>query len=167
MRVTRRHRTRTVRCWGPRHLCFYSGIRDFCRCSSGFRLRGGGFFRAKCFDPGCLEARSFSRRGFLLRHKFCRGLCRLRSGSGLLFSRCLDVSSFSPATDWICGSNNWLGNWLRRRRCPTATRRRRRRCLFLCAVALFTLPPSANACDLVVGEHAHMATNRDIHRPKK
>jgi hypothetical protein len=64
-------------------------------------LRGGSLFGAKCFDPCCLETRSFSCKRFLLSHELGRGLRGLRGDGRLLFCGRLDVGRFSPATNGI------------------------------------------------------------------
>jgi len=164
VRVTRRHRTRA---FGGRRS------RDFgvCRASlsilgssgSGFRLRGCRFLGTKRLDTSRFQSRRFGGDSLLLRSEFRCDLRRLRSGSGLLLGGGLHVCRFSPATNGVRGRCHGLGNWLRNRRGSTTTRGWRGRGLLLRTNPLLALPASPDACDLVVGEHAHMAANGNVH----
>jgi len=132
-------------------------------------LRGCCFLRAQRLDARSFEASCFRRQSLLLCDQFrsrLRGAC----GSGcLLFCRRLHVGCLSPATDLSVAANcHGLGNRLRGDSCRPATTSRGRRCsLTLSPNALLALPTRADAGDLIVGEHAHVATNRNVHLPKK
>jgi hypothetical protein len=132
-------------------------------------LRSRGFFGAQCFEARSLETRSFGGERLLLRGQFCRRLSRTGRRSCLLFSRRLNVGGLSPTPDRPAVRGYWLGDrhWFRRGGRPTATCHWRGSRLLLCAIALLALPSSANAGDLVVGEHAHMAANRNVHLAEK
>jgi hypothetical protein len=127
-----------------------------------------GFFRTQCFDSDGFDSCSFGGDGFLLGSEGSRSFGGGCNCSGLLLGGGLNVGSFPTTTDWFRVADGcWLGDWLRDGDAtPTAGRRRRRR-LFLCACALFSLPTCSDACNLVVGEHAHVAANGNVHLPKK
>ena len=122
------------------------------------------------FDSRALRRRAASpRRRFLLRRALCGGLRGACGGDcGLLLGGGLHVGRLAAATDRLgadaaAGSGAGSGAAARRgddarsARAQPASRRD----------ALLALPARANARDLVVGEHAHMAANGNVHRPKK
>jgi hypothetical protein len=130
-----------------------------------FRLNARELFGALTLQFGALrfDARGFSGCGFVHRGGFG---CRLSRG-GLLFGGGLNVGGF-PATAGRrfgrrdgCRDRLWSG--VR----ATSARGRRGRRRALGARAFFAFPARANSSNLVVAEHAHMATNRDIHLPKQ
>lgn len=141
-----------------------------------FRLFRGGFGLGACglfsaerlhlcgFDAGC-----FSSCRFCLGGGFGGRVRRGGSDRGLLLRGCLHVGGFSSTTNGFGG-----GGWRRRNgfgwsahRCTTATRRRSGRGLLLSARAFIPLPSGTNSSDLVVGEHAHVAADRNVHLPEK
>jgi hypothetical protein len=138
------------------------------RSSCSFGLRASGFLCAERFHADRLEARCLGGDRFLLRRQCGGGFRRGGHGGRMLFGGGGDVGSFAPAPDWFLVSS-WNGfrhdfdDGAR----ATASRRRRRRRLLFSADALLTFPASADASDLVVGEHAHVAANGNVHLPKK
>jgi hypothetical protein len=141
----------------------------FLRGSGGsFRLRGGSLFGAERFHARGLETRGFCGERLLLGRELCGRLRGGGSGCGLLFSCCLNIRCLAAAANGLARyyglrNSNGLGNG-----CGATTARRG--CwsrLFLGTDTLLALPTRANASDLVVGEHAHMATNGNVHLPEK
>jgi hypothetical protein len=142
-----------------------------------FTLFGGGFglctrrfFSAQDRHARGLGAFRLGSRGFLLRGSFGSGLrCGSFSG-GMLLSGGLHVGRLTATTDRrVVGDDFGNRRYFRRNGCrgAAATSRRRRCGLLFCAGALFPFPASADASDLVVGEHAHVAADRNVHEPKK
>jgi len=136
----------------------------------GFSLGTRGFFGAQDRHASSLGALCLGGSGFLLRRGFGRGLrCGGFSG-GVLFGSSLHVGRFTTATNRrVVGDDFGHGSHFRRNGCRGATTTSRR-CgcgLLFSAGALLPFPASADASDLVVGEHAHVAADRNVHEPKK
>ena len=162
MRVGLRGRTRRFDGGWSRGLGF-GGARFGFRGRSRFSLRLSSFVCAKRFDARRFDARRLGGGRFFLRGQLRRGLSRTRGRSGLLFRRRLYVGRFATTTHGAVGADR-LGDGRRLRRGRSATTRgRRRRCLLLRTISLLALPSRANTGDLIVGEHAHMASNRNVH----
>jgi hypothetical protein len=139
------------------------------RRSCGFCLSASGFFGAHRFDASSFLTGLFGRDGFELGGvRGCRFCCGCRSG-GLLFGCGLDVGSLaSPSNGFAGGSRgHGFGRWLRGRCRATAARGGRGSRLLFGASTLLTFPARADASDLVVGEHTHVAANGNVHLPKK
>jgi len=135
-------------------------------------LRGGNFcldsrqvLGALTFLLGALrlEASGLRSRSFVRGGGFRRGV---RRGSlflgGSLHVRCLATAA-CRRFGGDDGSSDRLGNGVR----ATSAGCRSGRCRSFRTHALFAFPARANASHLVVAEHAHMATNRDVHLPKQ
>src|SRR6185503_5956116 len=157
---------------GARHFGFHRGaLALFCRGLCRFGLGASSFLETQR-----IHARGFLAGGFRgCRFTLGRGFRFSFSGRGggcrLLFGGGLHVGGFAATAD-----RRFAGGGGRRRgrdrrgfggRRPTATCGRRRCGLLLGAHALFPLPAGANASDLIVGEHAHVAANGNVHGPKK
>jgi hypothetical protein len=110
-----------------------------------------------------VDPRGFGGCGFLYRCGLGRGL----SGGRVLFGRGLNVRRFTATAGRRFGGHDGCSDrfWSSVR--ATSARGRRRRRGALGARAFFAFPARANSSNLVVAEHAHMATNRDIHLPKQ
>jgi hypothetical protein len=130
-------------------------------------LRHCGFLDTKGLYPRSLEALRLSGECLLLRREFGRSLRGLGRDCSLFLGGRLNVGRFPTPTNGVGCSGHELGNRLRHDRRATATRRGRRSRLLFGTDALLSFPASANASDLVVGEHTHVATNGNVHLPKK
>jgi hypothetical protein len=155
-----------------RACCFDFRDSGFTLCCGGrgscFGLGARGFFGAKRFDTGRLDARGFRGDCFLLRRECSGGFCRSGNGGRLLFRSGLDVRCLAATTYWLgAGHGRRFGDGLRHGNAAATTCDRRRRRLLLSACALLALPAGPNSCNLVVGEHAHVAANGNVHLPKK
>jgi hypothetical protein len=131
-------------------------------------LRGGGLFGTKGLNPRSLEALGLRGEGFLLCREFGRSLRGLGRHRSLFLGSSLNVGRFPTPTNGVGGCGHELRNRLRHgghSASPTCGRRGSR--LLFGTDTLLTFPASANASDLVVGEHAHVATNGNVHLPKK
>jgi hypothetical protein len=136
---------------------------------SRFGLRTHSLFGTEGFDACRLETRGFRRNCLLLGRE---GSGRFRGGrrcSSLLFGGGLHVGSLSTATDWFASGRYGLGwgGFGRGGASPTARRRRGGSRLLFGAHPLFPFPTRPDSRDLVVGEHAHVAANGNVHLPKK
>ena len=141
----------------------------------GLRRRGLGlgarrFLSAQDRHPcrfGTLSLRSGS---LLLLNCVGRGLSSRCFRGSVFFSGGLDIGCFaaSPnrgfARDGFRNDHRlgWHGG-----HSSATTGRRCWRGLLFGAGALFPFPAGADASHLVVGEHAHVASNRNVHMPKK
>jgi hypothetical protein len=132
-------------------------------------LGARGFFRAQCFDSSGFLARLLGGDGLELGGMCGRGFGRRRCCRRLLFRGSLHVSGLSAPANRFTGAagGNGFGDWLGSRRRATAARGRRGSRLLLGASTLLTFPARADASDLVVGEHTHVAANGNVHLPKK
>jgi hypothetical protein len=138
--------------------------------SGGLGLGARGFFRAQNRHTGRFRALRFGRRGLLLSGNFGGNVGRSGFRRGVLLGSGLDVSRLAASAN-----RRVIGHDFGHRRhfdgdgCgrPTAPSCRRGRGLLFGADALFPLPPGTNASDLVVGEHTHVASDRNVHEPKK
>src|SRR5512143_3746322 len=172
MGVRRGGRTTIANARGPRDL----GLRRtelgalLLLLGRSFGLSARGFFGAQDRHTRCFRALCFGGSGLLLRQQFGRDLGGCGFRRGVLFGGGLNVGCFAtPANRRIVGDGlgdrNGLGG-NDGRRAATACRRRGRGLLFGSG-AFFPLPPRTDASDLVVGEHAHVASDRNVHEPKK
>ena len=111
----------------------------------------------------------FGRDRFLLSRVGSRGFGGRSSRSSLLLGGSLHVGRLSAPADGLASGRrrNGLRHRLRSGRRPASPRGGRGRGLLLGASALLTLPTRADASDLVVGEHTHVAANGNVHLPKK
>jgi len=139
---------------------------------SGGVCRGSrGFLGAKRGHARRLDALGFGCRGLLLGGKFGRGLRGRRFGGRVLLSRSLHVRGLpAPTNRRVATFYFWNRNRLSGDGgdgSAAATRGGRRRGLLFGASSFLSLPPGTNASDLVVGEHAHVASDRNVHMPKK
>lgn len=139
--------------------------------SRGLGLGTRSFFGTQNRHACSFGALGFGGGGLCLLHRL--GCCLSGGGfrSGMFLRGGLHVGSFAApadrrfATDCL-GNRDWLRRHGRSGGAPTACGRRGRSLLFG-AGALLSLPASADASDLVVGEHAHVASDRNVHMPKK
>lgn len=136
----------------------------------GFGLGARGFLGAQNRHARRFSALGFGRGGLCLLHRLGRCLRRGGFRGGMFLRGGLHVGGFAAPADRRFATN-YFGNGDRLRgnggdRTTTA-RGRRRRSLLFGAGALLSLPASADASDLVVGEHAHVASDRNVHVPKK
>jgi hypothetical protein len=136
--------------------------------SSSFGLRERRFFGANGLDPSRFEPRGFRGQSFLLRSQFSRclrGACRRGSlfFRGSLYVGGLSAAAHRTVASGSCRFRNGLWNGDR----STTASGGCRSSLTLGADPLFALPASTNSGDLVVREHTHVATNRNVHLPKK
>jgi hypothetical protein len=165
--VRRRQRTRAVGDSGSTDLSLRrSSLGLFCR-RGRLGLRGGSFFRTKRFDPRGLETCCFRDERLLLRSEVGRSLSGLRRDGGLFLRSGLNVGRFPTPANGVGCRGHQLRDGLRDSRRTTTTRNRRGSRLLFRTDTLLAFPASANASDLVVGEHAHVATNGNVHLPKK
>ena len=105
---------------------------------------------------------------FLLGGVRGRGFGGRGDGGRLLFGGGLHVGRLAAPANGFAGrghDGSGTGSGTARRATTTCGRRGRR--LLLGANALLALPARADASDLVVGEHAHVAANGNVHLPKK
>ena len=139
------------------------------RRGGGFSLRSSGFFDAHRFDADRFDASCFSRHGFLFRR--VRRSCFGRRGRyrSLLFGGCLDVRGLSATAYWFTRHRRRcrLGDWLRNGHRSTSASGGHWNGLLLGTRPLLTFPTRADASDLVVGEHTHVAANGNVHLPEK
>jgi len=139
-----------------------------------FGSSGGGFgLSARCllgserFHPRGFDASRFRGGSLLSSRSFGGSLGRGRRGRSLLFGSGLNIGGFATAANRRVGRRRrcgGLGDGYRR--ASAASCRRRRRSL-LGTNALLALPSRADAGDLVVAEHAHVAANGHVHLSKK
>jgi hypothetical protein len=168
MSVSDRKGARCIGRGGPRRFQLDRSSLGCLRSCGSFGLGKCGLFGAQRFDASGLEARGFSSECFLLCRKLCRGLCGSRRSGRLLLGSRLDIRRFPASSDGpITRNRDGLGNGLGSGNGSTPTRGRLRRRLSLGTDTLLAFPARPNACDLVVGEHAHVAANRNVHLPKK
>jgi hypothetical protein len=133
-------------------------------------LSARGFFgaqdrHARCFRSFCLGGGRLLLCGDFGRHLGGGGF-----GGGVFLGRGLNVGSFPASTNGRFvgdrfGHRDRLDGYCRGR--AATPRGRSRRGLLFGPSALFPLPPGTDASDLVVGEHAHVAADRNVHKPKK
>jgi hypothetical protein len=129
-----------------------------------------GFFGAQDRHARCLRAFCLGGRRLLLRGDFGRRLGGGGFSGGVLLGGSLNVGRLSASTngrfvgDYFRNRDRFDGNGCRRTATP---RGRSGRGLFFGPSALLPLPSGTDASDLVVGEHAHVAADRNVHKPKK
>jgi hypothetical protein len=139
-------------------------------------FRGSLGLSARCFlgaqDRHTRGLRPFGlgSRRLLLRGNFGRSLGRGGFSGGVFLGGGLNVGRL-PASTNRRFIRDCLGDGNRFDRDggggAATPRGRSRRGLLFSPGALFPLPPGTDASDLVVGEHAHVATDRNVHEPKK
>lgn len=141
-------------------LCSHGGC-------CGFGLRARGFFGAQRLDAQGFESRGFGGDCFLLGCMCCRRFGGCGSCGRLFLGGGLNVRGFATPANRLSGGRDWFWRRLRSWRCATTACGRLRSGLLFGAGALLTLPTRADASDLVVGEHTHVASNGNVHLPKK
>jgi hypothetical protein len=134
-------------------------------CFGSFGSSAQRFLSAQRLDSFRFDACGFCSSSFLSGLRLRTRLFGGGGNSSLLFGGSLDVCSLTAAADRFSG-----GRRLRSRRRfgrgsgrAATTRRRCRSILLLGACSLLALPAGANAGDLVVREHAHVAANGNVH----
>jgi hypothetical protein len=146
----------------PRALLVHRGLRGF----SGGASR---FFGAQCFDANGFLTGRFGGHRFAFGGGARLGFRRCGGSRCMFLRRGLNIGSLAAPADGFSGGCRRCGRGCRLRNRGTATApcsRRGRRLLFG-TNALFSLPSRPDASDLIVGEHAHVAANRNVHGPKK
>jgi hypothetical protein len=129
-----------------------------------------GFFGTQDRHARCLRAFCLGGRRLLLRGDFGRRLGGGGFSGGVLLGGSLNVGRLSASTNGRLigdgfGDHDRLDGYCRG---GAATPRGGRWCgLFFGPSALLPLPSGTDASDLVVGEHAHVAADRNVHKPKK
>jgi hypothetical protein len=139
------------------------------RCGGSLSLGASGLFGAERLDARGLVPGLFCRDRFLLSRVGSCGFGGRSCGCSLLLGGGLHVGRLSASADGFAssGRRNGLRHRLRSGRRSASPRGGRGRGLLLGAGALLTLPTRADASDLVVGEHTHVAANGNVHLAKK
>ena len=136
-----------------------------------FSLGPRGFLGTQDRHACCFGTLGFGGSGLSLLHRLGRCLSRGGFRSGMFLRRGLHIGGFAAPADRrfaadCLGDRDGFGRHGRSGGPPTACGRCGRSLLFG-AGALLSLPAGADASDLVVGEHAHVASDRNVHMPKK